>query len=100
LEKEELPLFKFQKDFLKPFEFTMIHNQNPEVRDMVLQCLQQMIQLRVENMRSGWRTMFGVFTAASKVLTGAILHFQLDLACLIYCYQNVSLCRLLTSSQS
>ena len=70
LEKEELPLFKFQKDFLKPFEFTMIHNQNPDVRDMVLQCLQQMIQLRVENMRSGWRTMLGVFSAASKVLTG------------------------------
>ncbi|KAF8639703.1 hypothetical protein AX17_000965 [Amanita inopinata Kibby_2008] len=72
LEKEELPHFKFQKDFLKPFEYTMIHNNNPEVRDMVLQCLQQMIQARVQNMRSGWRTMFGVFSAASKVLTERI----------------------------
>jgi Sec7-like guanine-nucleotide exchange factor len=36
LEKEELPHFKFQKDFLKPFEYTMIHNQNPEIRDMVI----------------------------------------------------------------
>lgn len=35
LEKEELPHFKFQKDFLKPFEYTMIHNQNPEIRDLV-----------------------------------------------------------------
>ncbi|KAJ7700051.1 hypothetical protein B0H17DRAFT_977494 [Mycena rosella] len=69
LEKEELPHFKFQKDFLKPFEHTMIHNPNPDIRDMVLQCLQQMIQARVQNMRSGWRTMFGVFQAASKVLT-------------------------------
>ncbi|KAJ7276370.1 sec7 guanine nucleotide exchange factor [Mycena haematopus] len=69
LEKEELPHFKFQKDFLKPFEHTMIHNANPDIRDMVLQCLQQMIQARVQNMRSGWRTMFGVFQAASKVLT-------------------------------
>ncbi|KAG6821251.1 hypothetical protein H0H93_002361 [Arthromyces matolae] len=72
LEKEELPHFKFQKDFLKPFEYTMIHNHNPDVRDMVLQCLQQMIQARVQNMRSGWRTMFGVFSAASKVLTERI----------------------------
>ena len=65
----------------------MMHNANPEIRDMVsfhelsvgestelflqvLQCLQQMIQARVQNMRSGWRTMFGVFSAASKVLTG------------------------------
>lgn len=88
LEKEELPHFKFQKDFLRPFEHTMIHNANPDIRDMVrfavvcgslrsyslccqvLQCLQQMIQARVVNMRSGWRTMFGVFSAASKVLTG------------------------------
>ncbi|KAJ7068245.1 hypothetical protein C8F01DRAFT_1117441 [Mycena amicta] len=69
LEKEELPHFKFQKDFLKPFEHTMIHNNNPDIREMVLQCLQQMIQARVQNMRSGWRTMFGVFQAASKVLT-------------------------------
>jgi brefeldin A-inhibited guanine nucleotide-exchange protein len=35
LEKEELPHFKFQKDFLRPFEHTMTHNQNPEIRDMV-----------------------------------------------------------------
>ena len=67
LEKEELANFKFQKDFLKPFEYAMIHNVNPDVRDMVLQCLQQMLQARVQNLRSGWRTMFGVFSAASKV---------------------------------
>ena len=35
LEKEELSHFKFQKDFLKPFEHTMIHNNNPDIRDMV-----------------------------------------------------------------
>ena len=35
LEKEELSHFKFQKDFLKPFEYTMAHNQNPEIRDLV-----------------------------------------------------------------
>lgn len=75
LEKEELPLFKFQKDFLKPFEHTMIRNANPDVRDMVLQCLQQMIQLRVQNLRSGWRTMFAAFSAASKVLTGTRSNF-------------------------
>lgn len=36
LEKEELPHFKFQKDFLRPFEYTMTHNSNPDVRDMVI----------------------------------------------------------------
>lgn len=67
LEKEELPNFKFQKDFLKPFEYAMTHNTHPDARDMVLQCLHQMIQARVQNLRSGWHTMFGVFSAASKV---------------------------------
>ncbi|KAJ2931574.1 hypothetical protein H1R20_g5418, partial [Candolleomyces eurysporus] len=56
LEKEELAHFMFQKDFLKPFEYTMIHNPNPDIRDMVLQCLHQMIQARAQNLRSGWRT--------------------------------------------
>ncbi|KAG9317513.1 hypothetical protein JVU11DRAFT_1718 [Chiua virens] len=79
LEKEELPHFKFQKDFLKPFEYTMIHNANPDIRDMVLQCLQQMIQARVENMRSGWRTMFGVFAAASQVLTERIANSAFEI---------------------
>ncbi|KAG8903868.1 guanine nucleotide exchange protein for ADP-robosylation factor [Tulasnella sp. 403] len=79
LEKEELPHFKFQKDFLKPFEYAMVHNQNPEVRDMILQCLQQMIQLRVQNMRSGWRTMFGVFSAASKVLTERVANAAFEI---------------------
>ncbi|KAI0082485.1 hypothetical protein K474DRAFT_1585733 [Panus rudis PR-1116 ss-1] len=79
LEKEELPHFKFQKDFLRPFEFTMVHNSNPDVRDMVLQCLQQMIQARVANLRSGWRTMFGVFSAASKVPTERIVNSAFEI---------------------
>ncbi|KAI0701822.1 hypothetical protein BC835DRAFT_1264460 [Cytidiella melzeri] len=79
LEKEELPHFKFQKDFLRPFSYTMVHNSNPEVRDMVLQCLQQMIQARVANMRSGWRTMFGVFTAAAKVPTERIVNSAFEI---------------------
>ncbi|KAH9954231.1 hypothetical protein BC827DRAFT_1262273 [Russula dissimulans] len=79
LEKEELPHFKFQKDFLRPFEYTMTHNANPEIRDLVLQCLQQMIQARVQNMRSGWRTMFGVFSVASKVLTERITNSAFEI---------------------
>ncbi|MBW0468147.1 hypothetical protein O181_007862 [Austropuccinia psidii MF-1] len=79
LEKEELTNFKFQKDFLKPFEHTMIHSSNLDAKDMVLQCLNQMISARVENLRSGWRTMFGVFSAASKVPTERVptLAFEL-----------------------
>ncbi|KAK3943212.1 hypothetical protein QBC46DRAFT_351594 [Diplogelasinospora grovesii] len=66
MEIEELPGFKFQKDFLKPFEHVMSNSTNIAVKDMILRCLIQMIQARGENIRSGWRTMFGVFTVAAR----------------------------------
>ena len=66
LEIEELPGFKFQKDFLKPFEHIMANSTAVTVKDMVLRCLIQMIQARGQNIRSGWKTMFGVFTVAAR----------------------------------
>ncbi len=66
MELEELPGFKFQKDFLKPFEHVMANSSSVTVKDMVLRCLIQMIQARGENIRSGWKTMFGVFTVAAR----------------------------------
>jgi brefeldin A-inhibited guanine nucleotide-exchange protein len=66
MELEELPGFKFQKDFLKPFEHVIANSGVVTVKDMVLRCLIQMIQARGDNIRSGWKTMFGVFTIAAK----------------------------------
>lgn len=66
MEIEELAGFKFQKDFLKPFEHVLSNSHNVTVKDMVLRCLIQMIQARGDNIRSGWRTMFGVFTVAAR----------------------------------
>ena len=57
----------------------MVHNNHPDARDMVLQCLHQMIQARVQNLRSGWRTMFGVFSSAAKVLNERIAVQAFDL---------------------
>lgn len=66
MEIEELPGFKFQKDFLKPFEHILSNATQVPVKDMVLRCLIQMIQARGENIRSGWKTMLGVFTVAAR----------------------------------
>jgi brefeldin A-inhibited guanine nucleotide-exchange protein len=35
LQKEELAHFRFQKDFLKPFEYTIVNNKNLDAREMV-----------------------------------------------------------------
>ncbi|KAF4125399.1 brefeldin A-inhibited guanine nucleotide-exchange protein, partial [Geosmithia morbida] len=78
MEIEELAGFKFQKDFLKPFEHVLANSSNPTVKDMVLQCLIQMIQARGDNIRSGWRTMFGVFTVAAREPYESIVNLAFD----------------------
>lgn len=43
-----------------------------------------MLQARVQNLRSGWRTMFSVFSAASKVLTERVANYAFELVTLVY----------------
>lgn len=78
LEIAELPHFKFQKDFLRPFEHVMSHSTALPVKDMVLRCLSQMLQARGDNVRSGWRTMFSVFTTAAKEEYDSIVNLAFD----------------------
>ena len=84
MEIEELPGFKFQKDFLKPFEHVMANSNVVTVKDMVLRCLIQMIQARGENIRSGWKTMFGVFTVAAREQYEGIVNLAYDYATQVY----------------
>ncbi|EMC96611.1 hypothetical protein BAUCODRAFT_69707 [Baudoinia panamericana UAMH 10762] len=84
LEIEELPGFKFQKDFLKPFELILANASQVAVKDMVLRCLIQMIQARGDMIRSGWRTMFGVFTVAAKEPYESIVNLAFDNVTQVY----------------
>ena len=59
LEIEELAHFKFQKEFLKPFEYIILHNDSLEVKDMVLECINNMILARADKIKSGWKTILG-----------------------------------------
>ncbi|KAJ5080856.1 hypothetical protein N7456_013566 [Penicillium angulare] len=78
MEIGELPGFKFQKDFLKPFEHVMANSTTASVKDMILRCLIQMIQARGDNIRSGWKTMFGVFTVAAREPYEGIVNMAFD----------------------
>ncbi|KAG4304811.1 hypothetical protein PORY_001864 [Pneumocystis oryctolagi] len=73
---KELSYFKFQKDFLKPFQHILTHNPTEKVKEMVLICLQQMIQARANDIRSGWRTMFSVFQFAAREEYENIVNFS------------------------
>lgn len=55
---EELAGFKFQEDFLKPFNYILQHANDLEVTDMILNCLSNLIQLKGSKIKSGWKTIF------------------------------------------
>ena len=84
LDLEELPGFKFQKDFLKPFEHIIGNTTHVQVKEIVLHSLVQMIQARGENIRSGWRTIFGVFSVAARESFEGVVNLAYDNVIQIY----------------
>ena len=65
IEKGEFSNFRFQKDFLRPFEHIMKKNNSPAIRDMVVRCVAQMVHSQAHNIRSGWKNIFSVFHLAA-----------------------------------
>ncbi|CAF1321481.1 unnamed protein product [Adineta steineri] len=65
LEKGEFPNFRFQKDFLKPFEVIMKKNSSSTIRDMVVRCVTHFVDSQAKNIRSGWKNIFSVFQMAA-----------------------------------
>lgn len=65
MEKGEFSNFRFQKDFLRPFEHIMKKNASPAIRDMVVRCIAQMVNSQAHNIRSGWKNIFSIFHLAA-----------------------------------
>ncbi|KAG9400518.1 Brefeldin A-inhibited guanine nucleotide-exchange protein 1 [Aphanomyces cochlioides] len=66
LEKDELRDFNFQRLFLAPFEIIMGNAVSMEIRELVLSCVHNMILSRVDNIKSGWKTIWGVLRVAAE----------------------------------
>lgn len=66
MEIEELTHFKFQKEFLKPFQYIIVHNKSMEVKDLVLECINNMVLAKAPMIKSGWKTIFEVLTVAAR----------------------------------
>jgi brefeldin A-inhibited guanine nucleotide-exchange protein len=66
LERDELANYTFQNEFLKPFVLVMRQSKAVEIRELIIRCVSQFILARVANVKSGWKTMFMVFTAAAS----------------------------------
>lgn len=62
LEREELANYNFQNDFMKPFVIVMRRSNAVEIRELIIRCISQMVLSRVNNVKSGWKSMFMVST--------------------------------------
>lgn len=60
LEREELANYNFQNEFLRPFVIVMQRSNAPEVRELIVRCVSQMVLSRVNNIKSGWKGVFMV----------------------------------------
>ena len=70
LDIEELANFKFQKEFLKPFEYALSEQTPLKIKDMSLTCLHQMIQSKAGKLKSGWKTIFSALHLAAQEKEG------------------------------
>lgn len=67
LEKAELADFNFQRLFLQPF-LSIIENPNslPDTRELILQCVDNMIRSLSNNIRSGWKIFFAILSLSAN----------------------------------
>ncbi|TQE13845.1 hypothetical protein C1H46_000476 [Malus baccata] len=65
LEREELANYNFQNEFLRPFVIVMQKSNSTEIKELIVRCISQMVLSRVNHVKSGWKSVFLVFTAAA-----------------------------------
>jgi Domain of unknown function (DUF1981) len=66
LEKPELSEFNFQCSFLKPFLAVMEDkNSREDIRELVLQCIDNIVRAKSHNLKSGWKTVFSILTLSA-----------------------------------
>ncbi|XP_024177635.1 brefeldin A-inhibited guanine nucleotide-exchange protein 5 isoform X2 [Rosa chinensis] len=65
LERAELANFTFQNDILKPFVVLMRNSRSETIRGLIVDCIVQMIKSKVGSIKSGWRSVFMIFTASA-----------------------------------
>ncbi|CAG2107521.1 unnamed protein product, partial [Medioppia subpectinata] len=83
IEKGEFSNYRFQKDFLRPFEHIMKSNGSIAIRDMVVRCIAQMVNSQANKIRSGWKNIFSVFRMAASDNDEYIIDLAFQTTCYI-----------------
>ncbi|CAL9158547.1 unnamed protein product, partial [Musa hybrid cultivar] len=65
LEREELANYNFQNEFLRPFVVITQKSVSSKIRELMVLCVSHMVLGRVNHVKSGWKSVFMVFTIAA-----------------------------------
>ncbi|CAN1290784.1 Brefeldin A-inhibited guanine nucleotide-exchange protein 5 [Linum perenne] len=65
LERGELATFAFQNEILKPFVVLMRNSQSISIRSLIVECIVQMIKSKGGSIKSGWHSVFMIFTTVA-----------------------------------
>lgn len=67
LQKDEISVYQFQKEFLKPFENILINNINVyRTKEYVITCIANLVLAEACSIKSGWRIIFNIFQLAAE----------------------------------
>ena len=80
LEKPELSEFNFQRVFLRPFLLVMENpNSREDTRELVLQCIDNMVRTKSANLKSGWKVIFSILKRSSNDPSEKVDHLGLGI---------------------
>jgi brefeldin A-inhibited guanine nucleotide-exchange protein len=65
LQKEELSNFRFQKEFLQPFTSILKETNSQAVKELVVDCMTNLVLTLAANIKSGWQCIVDVFLTAT-----------------------------------
>eukprot|EP01052_Picozoa_sp_SAG31_P030726 SAG31_NODE_3177_length_4584_cov_10.428999_2_plen_1047_part_00 len=80
LEKDELSNFNFQSEFLLPFEHIVGSSKSVRIRELVICCVDQMIQARTQNLKSGWKGSLNTLQVAAADADEMIVNLAFEIA--------------------
>ena len=73
LQKEEFENFRFQKDFLQPFEVIMKCSTNLSVKELIVACMSTFVFTVGHNIKSGWDTIISVLQLSTSEVSTCII---------------------------
>eukprot|EP00980_Cylindrotheca_fusiformis_P007137 scaffold1501_cov130-Cylindrotheca_fusiformis.AAC.6 len=101
LEKPELSETRFQRTFLKPFLLIIENPRTPDTnRELILQCIDQMVSTKAHNLQSGWKILFDILMVASRDSSEKIMVQAINILQRLLDQHLDQLCRLPSSKTS